>query len=1430
MSIDPITFAPSSGCYLFGRCNFASGPDEILNFQQREADIGRKFDGHMRYWAWNSATDKMAPFQWSFNTDGVPIGIISWGSGSNPANVIALINQGNYDTVITNMANNLKTLNGNIILRMWWEFSGASKEWNPPASYGGTWAEFITAWRRVRGIFDARGASTTAGGNVAFCWCPQSELNGGAASWMGTTGWPGSDVVEWIGFDTYPKQAGGYRDLSNMLNYGHGFYNFYTTNDLFKKGGTGGTQIPLGVWETGILPQSVYGSTGSGTTREHYYTQALADLQASFPHLQAYEYFDSDTQGIDWKVNSAGTGTDTGAAALAAYAAFGADPYMNPAGGGGGGPGTAIPTISTSAASGVTTSAAQLNGLINPNNAATTYNFEYGLTTSYGTSLGNQVTGAGGAPIAVSGAVSGLAPATPYHFRLNAHNTAGTATPTADRSFTTDSVASGWTPQWQLPTLGQGTIVGRRTATMQVHTTWTTDAQAQQVAAECCFISGPYSMPRLAVMIAANPDLIFAPYLKSIQNPAGSTDFDSTGTKYPAKWYQHYMDGTKVKQTGAFLNWLMETGSYTEAQAAATVAGALSTGNITASSWAEYHLKDACAGVVQTNALAAQAGSHPFRGLWFDSEGTFSGDAAGVFVGTNPGKDPHLLTAYTKPNWLAMVYYLNQTAQNQTPGLLTINNERLFVAANGLGPTTTSIAQNVDMAMTEGWFFNAAGGGTTIQTSAAAFETQLQMMLDCQNLFNTCAEPLESGIASWTAAQQTLARRFTAGCNLLVNRGLITFEYGSTKGAGPWLETALDPSLYTMDLGAPLTGQSPTAASGHRVAVGASNGQASATGLYARLYDGGTVLVNITNAAINYKASKTYTRIPDLQDTSTPTTTAGNLISVPAGAAMFLTTSGGTGGTAPSNRRLPEVIGTPREGQELYRDQAAYTGSPAPIVTDQWQISTTGTSAWTNISAQTGVSYDIPFGAAGTATLGGTIAVDAMGGTVAAGLGTATTGGVWVYNTGGSADFAKAGGFATFSHPSANTGRNASLNINVADSDAKVAYTFPGTAAGGNMQATLCGRFQDTSNYYGTNLVYSATTGHISATLEKVVAGTVTTFGTAFDLGAYTPGVAYKVELSCLGNVISGAAWVGTASQPGTPFWTVNDSAFTAAGDVALRSYRGAGNTNTSPQTKADHLLVTSGGGAGTAVSLVGEYLRVQDTAINSAGTAVANSAAVGPIVAGLPTDPIWTTRPAAISGTPQEGQTVSSNNGNVSSTPAVAVTFQWETSATGLPGSWSDISSATSFNYTLPVASAGTYVRLRVIATNGTVTTTSHSPFIGPITAGTGGSAPVNTTLPAITGSPVAGQTLTTTQGVWTGAQVITNQWRRSTDGVNFTDIVGQTGLTYAVQTGDQGALIRVRVTATASGQSATAVSNTVGPVTLPTNFPDLTLQVNVE
>ena len=97
------------------------------------------------------------------------------------------------------------------------------------------------------------------------------------------------------------------------------------------------------------------------------------------------------------------------------------------------------PTVTTTAASSITSTGATLNGTVNANGGSTTVTFQYGPTTGYGstiTAAQSPVTGNITTP--VNAAVTGLAPNTLYHYRCVGVNSAGT-TYGNDITFTTSA-------------------------------------------------------------------------------------------------------------------------------------------------------------------------------------------------------------------------------------------------------------------------------------------------------------------------------------------------------------------------------------------------------------------------------------------------------------------------------------------------------------------------------------------------------------------------------------------------------------------------------------------------------------------------------------------------------------------------------------------------------------------------------------------------------------------------------------------------------------------------------------------------------------------------------------------------------------------------------------------------------------------------------
>jgi hypothetical protein len=104
------------------------------------------------------------------------------------------------------------------------------------------------------------------------------------------------------------------------------------------------------------------------------------------------------------------------------------------------------PSATTGPATSVTTTSATLSGTVNPNGKSTTYYFEYGDSTDYGSVTESTSAGSGTGDVSVGVDLTGLSPDTTYHYRLTAVNDDGTDYG-ADMSLTTGGSSGGEVPE-----------------------------------------------------------------------------------------------------------------------------------------------------------------------------------------------------------------------------------------------------------------------------------------------------------------------------------------------------------------------------------------------------------------------------------------------------------------------------------------------------------------------------------------------------------------------------------------------------------------------------------------------------------------------------------------------------------------------------------------------------------------------------------------------------------------------------------------------------------------------------------------------------------------------------------------------------------------------------------------------------------------------
>jgi hypothetical protein len=182
------------------------------------------------------------------------------------------------------------------------------------------------------------------------------------------------------------------------------------------------------------------------------------------------------------------------------------------------------------------------------------------------------------------------------------------------------------------------------------------------------------------------------------------------------------------------------------------------------------------------------------------------------------------------------------------------------------------------------------------------------------------------------------------------------------------------------------------------------------------------------------------------------------------------------------------------------------------------------------------------------------------------------------------------------------------------------------------------------------------------------------------------------------------------------------------------------------------------------------------------------------------------------VSGTPQEGRTLTASAGNWTGTQPIAYSYQWRRcDASG--ANCADIAGASGASYTATALDVSRTLVATVTAANSAGRATASSAASGVVQSAS--APPSNTAPPTISGTAQDTQVLTASPGTWSGAQSMTfaYQWQRC-DGTSCTSIAGATGASYTVVTADVSSQLRVAVTATNANGFATATSASTATV----------------
>lgn len=254
-------------------------------WEQLEADVGRKMDLHNHYYPWEEGFPSWRePYDLAHGR----YPLIGWGCED-----VDKILSGQWDALIDARADALKALEKPLFLRWCWEMDGRRPEKSKRVKSP---ERFIAAWQYLwKRVYD-RGAT-----NVVRVWCPNAR---GFKSNDAQPFYPGDEWVDWICTDGYNWAPGRKEDWRSFVEIFDEFYKFGVSR--YK---------PLMVGEWGAQERNP-------GDKAAWIAEAQVAAREKLPAIAAVVVFSVDHH-FDWRVT---TSPDS----YEAFIAWGKDPYFNP--------------------------------------------------------------------------------------------------------------------------------------------------------------------------------------------------------------------------------------------------------------------------------------------------------------------------------------------------------------------------------------------------------------------------------------------------------------------------------------------------------------------------------------------------------------------------------------------------------------------------------------------------------------------------------------------------------------------------------------------------------------------------------------------------------------------------------------------------------------------------------------------------------------------------------------------------------------------------------------------------------------------------------------------------------------------------------------------------------------------------------------------